>query len=154
MTKVTHHTLHARFENLRKLSEKLEKIPRKFGTDENISSAEIQLIEVVAENEGGSVTDLAKLLGITKGAVSQKLKRLESRGFIVKEEDPANISRSVVQLTNKGKTAYYAHQHWHETMDGGFKDYFLSLEQDKLDFLDEALGKMEEFLEKRILTEK
>jgi DNA-binding MarR family transcriptional regulator len=151
---VSLHSLDARFKNLIKLSEKLEKIPRKFGTDGNLSSTEIHTIELVGENEGLSVTDIAKLQGVTKGAVSQTLKRLEYKGLTVKEEDPANNSRSIIGLTNKGKTAFYAHKHWHETMDGGFKEYFYTLEQDKIDFLDQFLTRIENFLKQRILTEK
>lgn len=151
---VTLHTLDARFRYLMKLSEKLEKIPRKFGTDQDLSSTEVHTIELIGENEGASVTDLAKLIGVTKGAVSQTLKRLDAKGLTIKEEDPANTSRSIIGLTNKGKTAFYAHKHWHETMDGGFKEYFHTLEQDKIDFLDQFLTRIENFLKQRILTEK
>jgi DNA-binding MarR family transcriptional regulator len=152
--RVTVNTLHGKFDNIVKLSLELEKIPRNFGTGENLSSNEIRLIEVIGENESLSVTDLAKLQGITKGAVSQSLKRMEKRGLTTKEGDPGNSSRSLVLLTNKGKTAYFAHKHWHETMDGGFKAYFENLEQDKIDFLDEFLSKMETFYKQRIKTEK
>lgn len=148
------HSLHGRFQNIMRLSEELEKLPRKFGTDTPLSSTEVHLIELIGDNEGRSVTDLARLQGVTKGAVSQSLKRLEKKGFILKEEDPSNISRSLIQLSNKGKTVYYSHKDWHETMDGGFKDYFQSLEQEKIDFLDEFLVKVETFFKQRIKTEK
>jgi DNA-binding MarR family transcriptional regulator len=143
------HRLTEQFYTLVKLVEKLEKTPRRFGTHEPLTSAEIHLIEIIGDNnELLSVTDLSKLLGITKGAVSQNLKKLEKKGFTEKNEDPQNISRSIVKLTSKGKTAYYAHKHWHETMDGGFKDYFMSLSQDRIDFLVEFLAKVEDFLKR------
>ena len=85
---------------------------------------------------------------MTKGAVSQNLKRVENKGLIFKEEDPENLSRLIVRLTFKGKTAYFAHKHWHETMDGGFKEYFLGLNQDKLDFLIEFMNKVDNFMKK------
>lgn len=153
-TKKSIHSLHGRFQTIMRLSEELEKIPRKFGTDTPLSSSEVHLIELIGDNKDQSVTDLARLQGVTKGAVSQHLKRLEKKRFIIKEEDPSNISRSLIQLTNKGKTVYYSHKDWHETMDGGFKDYFQSLEQEKIDFLDEFLTKVETFLKQRIKTEK
>lgn len=154
MENKTVHSLHGTFLSILKLAEELEKIPRKFGTDQNLSSSEIHLIELIGENSNASVTELAKLQGVTKGAVSQNLKRLESKGFIQKQEDPANVSRSIIGLTNKGKTAFFAHKHWHETLDGGFKDFFLSMEQEKIDFLNDVLHRVEEFLKQRILTEK
>jgi DNA-binding MarR family transcriptional regulator len=97
-----------------------------------------------------SVTDIAEILGITKGAVSQTLKKLEKKGLVIKAADPLNQSRLLVDLTAKGKVAYYAHEHWHETMDGGFRDYFMSLPEDKLRFLDDFLLRLEVFLKRRM----
>ncbi len=152
--KKTVHGLEGKFKNLMKLSEKLEKIPRKFGTDDTLTSSEVCIIEQIGDHDDLSVTDLAGLLGITKGAVSQSLKRLGTRGYTFKEPDPGNTSRSILMLTNKGKTAYYAHKHWHETKDGGFQEYCRTLEQEKIDFLHEFLDRMEDFLTQRIKTEK
>jgi DNA-binding MarR family transcriptional regulator len=142
--------LYGRFQRVMKLADQLEKRPRRFGTDELLTSAEIHLIEVIGENEGSSVTDLANALGVTKGAVSQNLKKLDNKGFIVKRQDPDNLSRNSVSLTTKGKTAFFAHQHWHETMDGGFMAYYLSLAPEKIEFLFDFLSRVEKFMEKRL----
>jgi len=83
-------------------------------------------------------------------AISQNLKRLEKKQLILKQEDPHNVSRSIVKLTSKGKTAYYAHRHWHETMDGGFKAYFIKLDQDRIDFLIEFMSRVEDFLKRTL----
>ena len=146
--------LHEKFNRIVKLSEKLEKEPRTYGTDQLLTSSEIHLIEVVADNEDFSVTDLAKLMGITKGAVSQTLKKLEKKGLTFKEEDPRNISRSNVRLTSKGKAAYYSHKHWHETMDGGFQSYYTDLEEEKITFLLDFMTRVEAFLNRIITTGK
>ncbi|MDJ0829127.1 MAG: MarR family winged helix-turn-helix transcriptional regulator [Desulfobacterales bacterium] len=147
MTETDIHTIHKKFFNIVKLMVELEKTPRHFGTDELLTSTEIRLIEAIGDNgETDSVTELANLLGVTKGAVSQNLKKTEKRGLTTKDEDPENLSRSIVGLTSKGKTAYYAHKHWHETMDGGFKHYFTEMNQAQLDFLHEVLSKIETFL--------
>ena len=143
------HFIHEKFNNLVKLAAQLEKTPRRFGTDEPLSSREIHIIEASGDNgEIFSVTDLARLLGITKGAVSQNLKKMEKRGLTTKIKDPQNSSRSIVKLTSKGKTAYYAHKHWHETMDGGFKAYFMELSDEKVDFLLDFIEKAEDFTTK------
>ena len=143
------HLIHERFLTIVKLAARLEKTPRRFGTKEPLTSREIHIIEASGDNaETLSVTDLARLLGITKGAVSQNLKRMEKRGFTSKIDDPQNSSRSIVKLTSKGKTAYYAHKHWHETMDGGFKSYFMDLEEEKIDFLLDFIDKVEDFIKR------
>jgi DNA-binding MarR family transcriptional regulator len=147
----TIHAIHERFQAVVALAVKLEQTPRRFGTDEHLTSAEIHLIEIVGDHdESSSVTDLSKLLGVTKGAISQNLKRLEKKGLTTKEADPRNTSRAIVKLTSKGKTAYYAHRHWHETMDGGFKSYFTNLDQSRIDFLIEFLEKLETFLKRAL----
>jgi DNA-binding MarR family transcriptional regulator len=143
------HMIHERFKAVVDLAVKLEQTPRSFGTDERLTSTEIHLIELIGDHlETFSVTDLSKTLGVTKGAVSQNLKKTEAKGLTSKISDPQNSSRTIVKLTSKGKTAYFAHKHWHETMDGGFRDYFINLDRDKIDFLLEFLGKLEIFLKR------
>lgn len=145
--------LHAKFGSVIELVSELEKQPRSYGTGELLTSSEIHLIEMIGDNdESLSVTDLAKQFNVTKGAVSQSLKRLEKKGLTNKVSDPENGSRSIVRLTSKGKVAFYAHRHWHETMDGGYKAYFNSLEPEKLDFLLEFIERAEDFLGRMIKT--
>lgn len=142
-------SLIAKFSRVSKLWQRLDSKPRKFGTDDALSGSEIHLIEVVGQNDGLSVTDLAKRLGITKGAVSQTLKKLEAKELVVKETDPTNTSRMTMSLSTKGKIAYYSHLQWHETMDGGFRNYFINLPEDKIRFMEEFLSILEQFLKKR-----
>lgn len=142
-------SLIAKFSKVSKLWQQLDSKPRSFGTETDLSGSEIHLIEVVGQNEGLSVTDLAKRLGITKGAVSQTLKKLEVKDLVVKEVDPTNTSRITVSLSTKGKVAYYSHLQWHEAVDGGFRDYFVHLPEDKIRFLEEFLSILEQFLKKR-----
>ena len=139
-----------KFSKVSKLWHQLDSKPRKLGTDTDLSAPEIHLIEVVGQKEGLSVTDLAKRLGITKGAVSQTLKKLDGKGLVVKEADPTNTSRITVSLSTKGKVAYYSHLQWHETVDGGFRNYFVHLPEDKIRFLEEFLSILEQFLKKRV----
>lgn len=146
--------LHEKFVAIVKLADRFEKLPRRFGTEELLTSSEIHLVEVIGDNtESYSVTDLAGILGVTKGAVSQNLKRLEKKGLTMKQTDPKNRSRAIVGLTSKGKAAYYAHQHWHETLDGGFKEYYLQLDKDKIDFLLEFLDRLELFMRRVAATD-
>lgn len=146
--------LHLKFENLVKLYLELDKTPRRYGTDEKLTSSEIHLIEVIGDHdETLSVTDLAKYADVTKGAISQRLKKLEHKGLTAKEDDPLNGSRSIATLTSKGKAAHYSHKHWHETMDGGYLDYMSGLGEDKAEFLFEFLNRVEKFLQTVIDTD-
>ncbi len=142
--------IHGKFQSIMALTQKLEKAPKKFGTGQLLSHSEIHLIEIIGDNDDLSVTDIANALGITKGAVSQSLKRLEQKGFSFKETDPKNLSRSIVMLTAKGFTAFWAHRHWHETMDGGFLNYMEELSKEEIDIIVNFMEKVEDFLKRRI----
>ena len=143
-------SLHGKFRSLIKLAVELDRSPKKFGTDELLSHSEIHLIEIVGDHEGLSVTDIGNCLGITKVAVSQSLKKLEHKDYTAKETDPDNLSRSIVSLTAKGQTAYWAHKHWHETMDGGFSHYLKSLDENELRVIMNFLTRTEDFLVRRL----
>jgi len=142
--------IHGKFQSIMALTQKLEKAPRKFGTEGLLSHSEIHLIEIIGDNEGLSVTDIGNVLGITKGAVSQSLKRLEAKGLSFKKTDPENLSRSIVKLTAKGFTAFWAHKHWHETMDGGFLKYMEELSPEEVEVIINFMGRVEDFLKRRI----
>jgi len=142
--------IHGKFQSILSLAQKMEKTHKSFGTGEMISHSEIHLIEIIGDTQDLSVTDISKHLGITKGAVSQSLKRLEKKGFTTKQSDPGNLSRSIVLLTSKGQTAYWSHKHWHETMDGGFLKYLDELDDETFETIVDFLGKVESFLKLRI----
>lgn len=141
---------HGKVQSVLKLAGQLEKKPRKFGTDDLLSSSEIHLIEIVGSIEGLSVTDIGKKLGVTKGAISQLLKKLEVRGYSIKTVDPENQSRSIVHLTDKGRKAFLAHKKWHEEMDGGFEQYISELKDNELEVIINFMENVESFFEKRL----
>lgn len=91
--------IHGKFQSIMALTRRLDQSPKRFGTDELLTHAEIHLIEITGDQEGQSVTDIGKKLGITKGAVSQNLKRLDSKGYTAKNPDPENLFRTIVLLT-------------------------------------------------------
>lgn len=131
--------------SIMKLYNRLENEPRNYGTDVRITGTGIHIIEIIGNSDDKSVTDIARISGVTKGAVSQKLKKLAEKGLVEKREDPDNLSRSIITLTSKGKVAYYAHKHWHETMDGGFGEYCGSISDEKQEIIIEFLSRVEDF---------
>lgn len=94
---------------------------RYYGTDQPLYEAEIHMIKMIEENEGIHATGLAEMLGVTKGAVSQILRKLEDKGMIVKDVDSHNLSKLSLRLTPKGEVAYLNHRDLHEDYDGLFE---------------------------------
>jgi len=86
---------------------------RNYGTDVPLYEAEIHMIKAIKESEGIHVTGLAEQLGVTKGAVSQIIAKIDKKGMIVKDKDASNQSRLVLRLSEKGETAYQYHGKLH-----------------------------------------
>ena len=71
----------------------------------------------------------------------------------MKKTDPENLSRSIVMLTAKGLTAFWAHKHWHETMDGGFLKYLEELNTSEINIIINFLKRVEDFLRRRVQSQ-
>lgn len=116
---------------------------RRYGTDEQLFEAEIHMIKSIKENEGIHVTGLAELLGVTKGAVSQIIMKLQKKGMIIKDTDPRNLSRLVLKLTQKGEMAYINHEKLHQRFDGLVNEALQDATADNVAFLKEFLNLLE-----------
>jgi DNA-binding MarR family transcriptional regulator len=139
--------LFTKFQTLVSVYKELENSPKKWGTDVLITSAEIHFLETIGNKNGElSITDLAAVFGITKGAVSQRIIKLETKGLVKKKEDPNNESKLNLYLTRKGVLAFKTHLKWHDSMDGGYKEYLSSLEKEKVVFLNQFMSNVIEFM--------
>ncbi len=125
-----------------KLSE-ADKKTRYYGTKEQLFEAEIHMIKSIKENEGIHVTGLAELLGVTKGAVSQIVKRLHKKGMIIKDTDPRNLSRLALRLAPKGEIAYIHHQMLHQEFDRVVDEALNNASKEQRVFLKEFLDSLE-----------
>lgn len=97
--------------------QELERKTHTYGTDEPLFIAEIHMVKAIREHPEAHLTALADRLGVTKGAVSQLVKKLEEKGMIVKDRDPANRARVVLSLTARGERAYSVHERAHRDFD-------------------------------------
>lgn len=126
---------------------KLSEIDRKmrcYGTDQPLFNAEIHMIKSIKENEGIHVTGLADMLGVTKGAVSQVIQKLERKSMIVKDTDPRNLSKLALHLTPKGETAYMHHEDLHRRFDGLFDIVLKNASEENSAFLKDFLSSLDE----------
>ena len=96
---------------------KLERQCRNFGTDVEIHLAEIQMIMTIHNAQGIHVNGLAQKLGITKGSVSEMLRKRERKGLVRKEKDPLKMTRLTIYLTDKGLLAHQNHICLHRKLD-------------------------------------
>ena len=93
-----------------------ESQPRDFGIGFPLTQNEIHAIVVVCENEGISLGELARMRGVTKGAMSQLVSRLVKKGLLVKETAEHSASYVALRPTKLGRKAYCNHSEAHKTM--------------------------------------
>lgn len=125
----------------------IDKQTRYYGTDTPLFNSEIHMIKVIKHNEGIHVTGLAHNLGVTKGAVSQMIMKLEKKGLIQKEKDLSNQSRLVLKLTSKGEIAHSFHEKIHKKIDDLVNEIVSEASEENIKFIKNVLTVLEDKLE-------
>lgn len=59
------------------------------------------------------MSELAARLGVTKGAITQLIDRLEAKELVMRSPHPSDSRSSLLSLTEIGKEAYKAHEAVH-----------------------------------------
>lgn len=73
-----------------------------------IYPSEVHLLLLLADQPAANATELARMLGLTKGAVSQTITRLVEKGLLTKTRDPASKNALALSFTTQGdETAAY-----------------------------------------------
>lgn len=117
----------------------LDKKTRYYGTDVPIFHSEIHVIQAIAEHPYIHVGGLADILGVTKGAVSEIIKKLERKALIIKEVDELNLSRYLLSLSKKGEKAHKIHMHYHAILNGVVENELQNATESELNFLSSFL---------------
>lgn len=127
-----------------------EKRARCYGTETPLTQAEIHTIAIVGENPDINITELAKLRGITKGAASQMVYKLVEKGFLSKRVSPNSDTEVCLTLTERGGTAFQAHQKYHEESGTEFLKILSEMPQEYQDYLVQFLRNFEKFLDEKL----
>lgn len=129
---------------------KLEKKPRHYGTDHLLYGSEIHTIEAIGHNPGISITELADLQGVTKGAVSQLIQKLEKKNLIVRMKAANSEKQVFLKLSNKGSIAFKAHDDFHAKVFPGLAEALKKTDSKTLDNMEIILESIERFCDKAI----
>lgn len=83
--------------------------PRDYGENDVLYMREAHLICFAAQYPESTMSDLARMLHVTQGAVSQTAARLESKGYIERYKKPENKRLVYVRTTEKGEAFFRRH---------------------------------------------
>jgi DNA-binding MarR family transcriptional regulator len=96
---------------------RVEKKPRDYGTGALLYPSEAHLIETIGKHPGINVTELAARHGISKAAISQKLRKLEKKELVERFKGYDNDKAVLLKLKIKGELAFKGHENFHSVMD-------------------------------------
>jgi DNA-binding MarR family transcriptional regulator len=126
--------------------------PWLYEVDFPLHHAEVHLLETIKANEGVNVSELARHLGMTNGAISQVTKKLLDKGLIETYKKPGNRKEVFSRPTALGETVCLGHQKHHEHMVAVLREFMGRLNgkeaQTVFDFLDAVSRGMEAMIEK------
>ncbi|MDY6825266.1 MAG: MarR family winged helix-turn-helix transcriptional regulator [Thermodesulfobacteriota bacterium] len=136
-----------RFKRIVNKFSRIQRHPRDFGTGEKLHIAEVHTIDAVAKNSGCTITELASIKGVTRGAASQLVAKLARKGYLEKTKQAHNDKSVRLFLTAKGKQAAAAHDRMHRDF---FAMYHSNTAPEQLAALNAILKTMDEFTDYRL----
>ncbi|MFH0736842.1 MAG: MarR family transcriptional regulator [bacterium] len=123
-----------------------EKQPIILPDGEKIYRFEIHLIDLIGKNEGITVNELAKLLNVTKGAVSQVITKLDKNNIVNKIKTANNRKNVNLYLTTKGKAIFEGHKQFHDNIDNKIVEKFSKYSKNEIELIKSALGEVQNIL--------
>jgi DNA-binding MarR family transcriptional regulator len=105
MSKMKHPELLVRIRSVIQQAIYFEKGNRIEAGGVQLHPSEIHVLLLIGAGQGNNATRMAERLGITKGAVSQTLTRLERKGLLKKWRDPQAKNELTLLLTPPGSRA-------------------------------------------------
>ncbi|NSW93223.1 MAG: MarR family transcriptional regulator [Bacteroidales bacterium] len=79
--------------------------PVDYGTGDLLYFTEIHTLTVIGRNKEINITQLGEMMGVTKGAISQTVKKLAGKNLIVRA-NTSNKREVMLKLSDRGKIAY------------------------------------------------
>ncbi|MBY2478848.1 MarR family transcriptional regulator [Clostridioides difficile] len=89
----------------------------------------------IGKNPYINITNLSKLQGVSRSAVSQMISKLVKRGFVKKEISPRTDNEVILSLTESGKRIFCIHEKQHEFLQTKLTAIFKKYPENTIDIL-------------------
>ncbi len=126
----------------------LAKHPMSYGTSHKFYHSERHMLDLFGANPEMNITELAGLIGVTKGAISQVVSKLEHKGAVHRYKEDGNEKDVLVGLTKKGHEIYEHHKKKNEEIVGQLQDGLKGYSDKDLTGLLGMLKWIEDYLDK------
>jgi DNA-binding MarR family transcriptional regulator len=125
----------------------LEKIPVRHGTRHNLYHSERHMLDKIGEHAGMNVTEFATAAGVTKGAISQMVSKLEKKGIVRRYKKSTNDKEVFLELTKTGQEAYRQHQEVNKETIKQLDNELSKYSDEKVEFLIKMFRWFEDYLD-------
>jgi DNA-binding MarR family transcriptional regulator len=119
-----------------------------YGTGFSITKAEIHAVEAIGDHPGISVSDFARLRGISRSAASQIVARLKMKKLITQSMASGSDRDTSMKLSKAGEIAYRRHEAGHERLYRAMEARLGGLPRTAVDELAMLLDEIEELIAK------
>ncbi len=125
----------------------LEKIPVDYGAGHRLYHSERHMLDQIGDNPEMNITEFAHFVGVTKGAVSQVVKKLEGKGVVRRYKQIVNEKEVFIELTDQGRDIYKRHKKVNEESIAPLYEELRKYSDDKVYFLLEMFKWFDSFLD-------
>ncbi len=115
---------------------------------EKLHPSEVQLLMFLYHVQDTNITAIAKEMGLTKGAISQTLSRLQKKGIISKEMFPEKKNELHVRFTESGEELMNQLNKGKKSIEGKYRRYIQTLSKKEKDAISAFLDKMVSIMSK------
>ena len=81
-----------------------------------ITMSEAHMLVAVGQRENKAMSEVAEAVSLTNGSVTTMIKKLESKGYVMRTRDGADKRILRVRLTDKGKEVTIIHENFHKKL--------------------------------------
>ena len=122
-----------------KIAREAEKLVLVILREDGVGTAEIDLIHALRHNPGCTQAKLAEILHADKAAIARRTKNLETKGFLVRKDDPNDKRSQHLYPTEKAESMKASKTE----IEASFYEYLLSsLTKDERKSFSELLDKL------------
>lgn len=108
----------------------------------DITNNDMHIIEAIGNDEPRSMSVIAKSLNITVGTLTTNMNSLEEKKYILRERSKTDKRVVLVNLTEKGRKAFFHHRDFHRRM---IHSIVKDLEEDEMKVLIRCLQNLTKF---------
>lgn len=121
----------------------IEQLAIKQGAMQDLSFAEVHTLEAVGTKQQ-SMNELARELGITTGALTAAMTRLEKKGYVMRKRSENDRRLVMAELTKRGMALYNTHKRFHDNM---IDEKAVELSEQQQEALRSALVQLNEYFD-------